>query len=75
MFKSTGSGKAGRPSGPYGSRGKASMCKPNKPGLTTNEIYSESRVAGSVVMKEALNVKVPKSQTKGRVTNRDGAKP
>ena len=75
MFKNTGSGKAKKPSGPYGSRGGPSMCKPNTPYVTTDEIYSEKRLTGSVAMSEALNVKCPPSQKKGRVTNRDGKKP
>ena len=75
MFKSTGSGKAKKPSGPYGSRGGPSVCKPNTPYITTDEVYAEQRVAGRVAMKEALNVKVPKTQVKGRVTNRNGKAP
>lgn len=75
MFKSTGSGKAKKPAGGYGSRGGPQVCKPNTPYITTDEIYSEQRLAGKVTMKEALNVKCPKTQMKGRVTNRNGKAP
>ena len=75
MFKTTGSGHAKVPAGGWGSYGKAPKDSHSTPGMSADEIYAEQRVAGKIYMKEALNVKVPKTQTKGRVTNKNGKAP
>ena len=77
MFKTTGSGHAKKPAGGWGSYGKSPKDSSSSPGMSTDEVYTEQRLAGKVYMKEALNVACPPTQKKGRVTNRDGktAKP
>ena len=74
MFKSTGKGKAGRPSGGYGSAGKPSPTH-SKPSVTTGNYATEKQLSGKVFMPEALNVQCPKTQMKGRVTNQNGKAP
>lgn len=75
MFKNTGSGKNGRPSGGFGSHGKPKQPPQSKPSVTTGEYATEGKLAGSIFMKPALDVGCPKSQAHGRVTNRDGKRP
>ena len=75
MFKSGGSGKAPKPSGGWGSHGKPKQPPMSKPTVTTDQIYAEQRIAGNVHMREALNVKCPKSQAHNNVTNRNGKAP